>query len=146
MSQLTTNLKNKYFCEKTNVPVYSFCGHNISRNEILLYNDFIFNCPSLTFISFFICIYIYHWADINECRLRNGHGPCQDTCHNLPGGYKCSCDGLPGTILSIDGHHCDDLDECLVDNGGCSHTCLNTLGKNIVSSKFNIFVILSYEY
>ncbi|XP_063228624.1 uncharacterized protein LOC134534261 isoform X2 [Bacillus rossius redtenbacheri] len=67
--------------------------------------------------------------DINECLLRNGHGPCQDTCSNLHGGYSCSCDGIPGTRLSSDNHTCEDVDECAAGTAGCSHTCLNTLGR-----------------
>lgn len=35
-------------------------------------------------------------TDKNECLLRNGHGPCQDTCHNTAGGYYCTCHNLPG--------------------------------------------------
>ncbi|KFB47090.1 AGAP005713-PA-like protein [Anopheles sinensis] len=67
--------------------------------------------------------------DVNECLLRNGHGPCQDTCINTWSSYRCTCDGLPGTRLAPDGHSCEDIDECTVGNGGCSHTCLNTLGR-----------------
>ncbi|XP_055619958.1 uncharacterized protein LOC129764668 [Toxorhynchites rutilus septentrionalis] len=67
--------------------------------------------------------------DVNECLLRNGHGPCQDTCINTWSGYRCSCAGLSGTRLAEDGHSCEDIDECTVNNGGCSHTCLNTLGR-----------------
>ncbi|XP_050576100.1 uncharacterized protein LOC126915452 isoform X2 [Bombus affinis] len=67
--------------------------------------------------------------DINECLLNNGHGPCQDTCRNTIGGYECSCDGLQDTILSADNHTCQDAGPCSVNNAGCSHTCLSTMGR-----------------
>jgi hypothetical protein len=34
-----------------------------------------------------------------------------------------------GTSLAADNHTCQDVDECTHDNAGCSHTCLNTLGR-----------------
>ncbi|XP_024946338.1 uncharacterized protein LOC107272587 isoform X2 [Cephus cinctus] len=68
-------------------------------------------------------------AYINECLLNNGHGPCQDTCRNLEGSYQCSCEGIPDTILSIDKHTCQDANPCSIDNAGCSHTCLSTMGR-----------------
>ncbi|KZC05386.1 Matrilin-2 [Dufourea novaeangliae] len=67
--------------------------------------------------------------DINECLLNNGHGPCQDTCRNTIGGYECSCDGLLDTVLSPDNHSCQDAGPCSVNNAGCSHTCLSTMGR-----------------
>ncbi|CAD1471700.1 unnamed protein product, partial [Heterotrigona itama] len=68
-------------------------------------------------------------VDINECLLNNGHGPCQDTCRNTIGGYECSCDGLQDTVLSPDNHTCQDAGPCSVNNAGCSHTCLSTMGR-----------------
>ncbi|XP_025154721.1 uncharacterized protein LOC105183043 isoform X2 [Harpegnathos saltator] len=68
-------------------------------------------------------------ADINECLLNNGHGPCQDTCRNLIGGYECSCDGLQDTSLAADNHTCEHTGPCSVNNAGCSHTCLSTMGR-----------------
>lgn len=61
--------------------------------------------------------------------LRGGHGPCQDTCSNSLGGYTCSCENLKGTQLSQDGHSCEEIDLCSINNGGCSHTCQSTIGK-----------------
>ena len=40
--------------------------------------------------------------DRNECLLRNGHGPCQDSCTNVIGSYTCSCERIPGTRLAPD--------------------------------------------
>lgn len=68
---------------------------------------------------------LYIYADINECLLRNGHGPCQDQCHNLYGTYRCSCDSLPGTMLTANGS-CVDAGDCALNNGGCSQKCLTT--------------------
>ncbi|KAI4501065.1 hypothetical protein M0802_003868 [Mischocyttarus mexicanus] len=67
--------------------------------------------------------------DINECLLNNGHGPCQDTCRNLIGGYECSCEGLQDMVLSADNHTCQNAGPCSVNNAGCSHTCLSTMGR-----------------
>ncbi|XP_066591552.1 uncharacterized protein [Prorops nasuta] len=67
--------------------------------------------------------------DINECLLNNGHGPCQDSCRNLFGSYECSCENLQGTVLAADNHTCRDAEPCSVNNAGCSHTCLSTMGR-----------------
>lgn len=67
-------------------------------------------------------------TDINECLLRNGHGGCQDKCVNTIGGYTCSCENLKGTKLSKDGHSCELVEICSINNGGCSHTCHDTIG------------------
>lgn len=61
--------------------------------------------------------------------LRNGHGPCQDTCINTYGSYRCTCNRLAGTQLADNGHFCVDAGDCARDNGGCSHRCLSTVGR-----------------
>lgn len=66
-------------------------------------------------------------VDVNECLLRNGHGPCQDVCTNVKGSYVCSCT-LPGTRLSLNRHTCMDIDECSERTSGCSHGCINVIG------------------
>lgn len=68
------------------------------------------------------------YSDINECLPNNGHGPCQGACHNLEGGYECSCADIPGYKLAADNHTCEDIDECALNNANCSHLCLNTPG------------------
>lgn len=61
--------------------------------------------------------------------MNNGHGPCQDTCRNLIGSYECSCDGLQDASLAADNHTCVHIGPCSVNNAGCSHTCLSTMGR-----------------
>lgn len=67
-------------------------------------------------------------TDINECLLRNGHGGCQDKCENTIGGYSCSCENLSNSKLAKDGHSCELVEMCSLNNGGCSHTCHETIG------------------
>ena len=59
-----------------------------------------------------ILLYIYKYAiavylvtDVNECLDNGGKGPCEDTCENHIGGYKCRC-SIQGYKLSDDGHTC----------------------------------------
>ncbi|XP_011298648.1 uncharacterized protein [Fopius arisanus] len=67
--------------------------------------------------------------DVDECSENNGRGACQDRCRNTEGGYICSCEGLPGGVLSADNHTCQTAGHCSDNNAGCSHTCLSTAGR-----------------
>ena len=41
------------------------------------------------FILILFLVLLYISSDINECEIDNGG--CHHLCHNLPGGYNCSC-------------------------------------------------------
>uniref|UniRef100_A0A1I8NWD8 Cubilin n=2 Tax=Stomoxys calcitrans TaxID=35570 RepID=A0A1I8NWD8_STOCA len=66
-------------------------------------------------------------VDVDECAA--SHTPCVTKCVNLPGSFTCApCPaGLTGNGVS-----CKDIDECAMQNGGCSMSpkvkCINTYG------------------
>ncbi|XP_078660137.1 uncharacterized protein LOC144904866 [Branchiostoma floridae x Branchiostoma belcheri] len=66
-------------------------------------------------------------TDIDECV--DGSHQCSDNtvCVNTEGGYWCDC--LPGYYKDqpMD-RMCVDIDECAMNNGGCSDTCTNFAG------------------
>nr|XP_014338742.1 PREDICTED: signal peptide, CUB and EGF-like domain-containing protein 1 [Bos mutus] len=51
---------------------------------------------------------------------------CARTCKDTAPGVRCSCP--VGFTLQPDGKTCKDINECLVNNGGCDHFCRNTVG------------------
>ncbi|XP_028845519.1 uncharacterized protein LOC114795935 isoform X2 [Denticeps clupeoides] len=64
--------------------------------------------------------------DIDECSLgQQCH--INALCKNVPGSFQCSCKvGFSGDGLL----HCNDVNECLVNNGGCKNrsNCVNSQG------------------
>eukprot|EP00058_Branchiostoma_floridae_P022745 XP_002608235.1 hypothetical protein BRAFLDRAFT_87901 [Branchiostoma floridae] len=64
------------------------------------------------------------YQDVDECM--EGTHDCHPnaTCSNTPKSFRCQCrQGYVGN-----GRHCEDEDECAVNNGGCVHECTNTQG------------------
>ncbi|XP_053388080.1 uncharacterized protein LOC123542570 [Mercenaria mercenaria] len=65
--------------------------------------------------------------NIDECAV--GPNPCGQICNDTDGSYKCFC--KEGFKLNIDGHKCDDIDECKLPPIKCTgenEVCLNTEG------------------
>lgn len=76
------------------------------------------------------CMYEF-FLDLDECL--NGTHDCEHQCNNTYGGYECSCN--EGYVLHPNQASCigkytvltkifnlmtlSDIDECLVNNGGC---------------------------
>ena len=90
------------------------------------------------------------YADSNECA--EATAGCNQRCMNTPGNYTCACyhgytlstanrhtclgeylmcidyPSLQGTVLRRLCLFHADVDECSTGNGGCGHTCNNTIG------------------
>ncbi|XP_055377129.1 cubilin homolog [Condylostylus longicornis] len=64
-------------------------------------------------------------VDINECEA--DINPCHSTCINVPGKFYC---GPCPNGFSGNGFVCSDINECDINNGGCSQLakCVNTFG------------------
>ncbi|KAK7166837.1 hypothetical protein R3I93_006571 [Phoxinus phoxinus] len=65
--------------------------------------------------------------DINECEDPEFPAGCSQTCHNLPGGFSCSCET---GFYTHDNIHCHDINECVLYPSVCVEPsqCINALG------------------
>ncbi|KAJ8006849.1 hypothetical protein DPEC_G00111490 [Dallia pectoralis] len=69
--------------------------------------------------------------DINECLTQSSMCQPGQTCINTVGSYACRRYSVicgHGYHLSVDGSHCVDVDECLLEGACQGHECVNLLG------------------
>ena len=60
------------------------------------------NRSTCWFLLHFINAFLFPIPDLDECTM--GVHSCEQSCHNTPGSYSCSCEG--GFQLRADKRHC----------------------------------------
>ncbi|KAH9505693.1 hypothetical protein Btru_055518 [Bulinus truncatus] len=65
-------------------------------------------------------------VDIDECTRYKGKVCANGLCLNNDGSYTCTCNH--GYRQTKNDSFCEDLDECLIGNGGCEQICENKVG------------------
>ncbi|KAM9859243.1 fibulin-2-like [Aulostomus maculatus] len=58
-----------------------------------------------------------------------GNGPCSQRCTVAAGRARCSC--FQGFSLMVDGHTCEDVDECATSRCRSGERCVNTVGSYV---------------
>lgn len=53
---------------------------------------------------------------------QNVDGRCEQECIDITPGYECAC--MDGYRLNLDGHRCDDINECQTNTFSCPGTSL----------------------
>ncbi|XP_041638767.1 fibulin-2 isoform X1 [Cheilinus undulatus] len=73
-------------------------------------------------------------ARFNPCAENS---PCSQQCTAVAGRPRCSC--FPGYSLMMDGHTCEDVDECATNTHSCrpSERCVNTVGSFVCELQVN---------
>eukprot|EP00058_Branchiostoma_floridae_P006902 XP_002592390.1 hypothetical protein BRAFLDRAFT_67255 [Branchiostoma floridae] len=113
---------------------HPFIGDNIRVGYAIenVAGDFMFNCTQDGFPG--VCvdppIQANTTGPVCDCPYLLGENctyPCSPGYHVTSGDVitiKCRTDGS----WTEPNHMCQDIDECLTSNGGCSQTCINTVG------------------
>lgn len=88
------------------------------------------NRSTCWFLLYFINAFLLPIPDLDECTM--GVHSCEQSCHNTPGSYSCSCE--EGFQLRADKRHCIgmSIDRCV------SHAHFSVLGSR--------FSVLSFQF
>lgn len=88
------------------------------------------NRSTCWFLLYFINTFLFPIPDLDECTM--GVHSCEQSCHNTPGSYSCSCE--EGFQLRADKRHCIgmSIDRCV------SHAHFSVLGSR--------FSVLSFQF
>jgi len=87
-------------------------------------NKDVYKCGRCACLSVSLSVYVCG-LDVDECS--EDSDPCKPlgTCHNVPGGYQCTCPR--GYEPDASGKSCQDMDECS-DEQTCQYGCINLPG------------------
>ena len=94
------------------------------------------NRSTCWFLLYFINTFLFPIPDLDECTM--GVHSCEQSCHNTPGSYSCSCE--EGFQLRADKRHCIgmSIDRCV------SHTHFSVLGSRFSVLSFQFSVLVSH--
>ena len=92
------------------------------------------NRSTCWFLLHFINAFLFPIPDLDECTM--GVHSCEQSCHNTPGSYSCSCE--EGFQLLADKRHCIGMS---IERCG-SHAHFSVLGSrfSVFSSRFSVLV------
>ena len=90
------------------------------------------NRSTCWFLLHFINAFLFPIPDLDECTM--GVHSCEQSCHNTPGSYSCSCD--EGFQLRADKRHCIGMS---IERCG-SHAHFSYLGSqfSVLGSRFSV--------
>ena len=96
------------------------------------------NRSTCWFLLHFINAFLFPIPDLDECTM--GVHSCEQSCHNTPGSYSCSCE--EGFQLLADKRHCIGMS---IERCG-SHAHFSVLGSrfSVFSSRFSVLVSQFY--
>lgn len=90
------------------------------------------NRSTCWFLLYFINAFLFPIPDLDECTM--GVHSCEQSCHNTPGSYSCSCE--EGFQLLADKRHCIGMS---IERCG-SHAHFSYLGSqfSVLGSRFSV--------
>ena len=93
------------------------------------------NRSTCWFLLYFINAFLFPIPDLDECTM--GVHSCEQSCHNTPGSYSCSCE--EGFQLRADKRHCIGMS---IERCG-SHAHFSYLGSqfSVLGSRFSVSVL-----